>query len=70
MSENRRRFSKQEIVIAFKKGAGNQPILGNRIEHWLHLKSIKICNCKICNTTNEYAQPNQSDGTYLCYDCR
>ena len=26
--------------------------------------------CKSCNAKNEYAGPNQSDGTYVCYQCR
>ncbi len=26
--------------------------------------------CKLCNSKNEYAAPNQSDGTYVCYECR
>jgi hypothetical protein len=26
--------------------------------------------CKKCFTHNEYAGPNMSDGTYLCYNCR
>ena len=26
--------------------------------------------CKRCKITNEYAGPNQSDGTYVCYQCR
>lgn len=26
--------------------------------------------CKSCNASNEYAEPNQNDGSYLCYDCR
>lgn len=27
-----------------------------------------ILRCKNCNTTNEYAVPNQTDGTYICYE--
>lgn len=27
-------------------------------------------NCKTCNMHNEYAEPNQDDGGYLCYECR
>lgn len=26
--------------------------------------------CTKCNITNEYAGPNQKDGTYVCYVCR
>lgn len=28
------------------------------------------CNCAKCNEFNEYAEPNQSNGTYVCYRCR
>ncbi len=28
------------------------------------------CNCKKCNMKNEFAEPNQKDGTYVCYMCR
>lgn len=26
--------------------------------------------CTKCKTINEYAEPNQPDGTYICYGCR
>jgi hypothetical protein len=26
--------------------------------------------CSKCNEKNEYAEPNQSDGSYICYNCR
>jgi hypothetical protein len=26
--------------------------------------------CSKCNILNEYAVPNQANGTYLCYECR
>lgn len=28
------------------------------------------CNCKKCKEHNEYAEPNQSDGSFICYSCR
>lgn len=28
------------------------------------------CTCKKCNERNEYAEPNQSDGSYICVSCR
>ena len=28
------------------------------------------CICKRCNSKNDYAQPNQADGTYICFECR
>lgn len=28
------------------------------------------CNCKKCKELFEYAEPNQSDGTFICYGCR
>jgi hypothetical protein len=27
-------------------------------------------NCRRCNSRNDYAAANQSDGSYLCYECR
>lgn len=27
-------------------------------------------HCKKCNEKNDYADPNQPDGTYVCYGCR
>lgn len=27
-------------------------------------------HCKKCSSYNEYAEQNQSDGTYVCYNCR
>lgn len=27
-------------------------------------------NCRKCQAYNEYAEPNQSDGYYMCYNCR
>jgi hypothetical protein len=26
--------------------------------------------CKSCGMKNEYAEPNQKDGTYMCFNCR
>jgi hypothetical protein len=34
------------------------------------IQANKIAVCKVCNTTNQYAVANQTDGSYLCYDCR
>jgi len=28
------------------------------------------CVCVRCQTFNEYAEPNQDDGTFMCYACR
>lgn len=27
-------------------------------------------NCTVCNGRNDYAQANQSNGTYICFNCR
>ena len=27
-------------------------------------------SCSSCNQINEYAEPNQKDGTYICYNCK
>lgn len=44
--------------------------------YWTHCNLIqpnttqpKIVICKECNTQNEYALPNQKDGSYICYNC-
>ena len=28
------------------------------------------CTCQKCGQFNEYAEANQSDGTFLCFTCR
>lgn len=28
------------------------------------------CRCRKCKEFNEYAEPNQEDGSFLCYTCR
>lgn len=28
------------------------------------------CNCKKCKTYYEFAEPNQEDGTLICWACR
>jgi hypothetical protein len=28
------------------------------------------CTCMKCGQINEYAEPNQSDGTFLCFTCK
>jgi hypothetical protein len=27
-------------------------------------------NCKVCNFKNDFAEANQDDGTYVCFNCR
>ncbi len=27
-------------------------------------------NCNLCNTRNDQAEPNQEDGSYICFGCR
>lgn len=29
-----------------------------------------LCICTGCKLKNDYAEPNQPDGTYVCRDCR
>jgi hypothetical protein len=31
---------------------------------------IGPCVCSRCNSKNDYAEPNQKDGTYVCFECR
>lgn len=33
-------------------------------------EGLQVCVCKKCNEQNEYAEPNQPDGSYLCVSCR
>lgn len=33
-------------------------------------KILREVACKRCKADNTYAEPNQSDGSYLCYTCR
>jgi hypothetical protein len=33
-------------------------------------KAVGPLSCKSCNTINEYAEPNQPNGTYICYNCK
>lgn len=33
-------------------------------------KTKEICVCKVCKTPNEFAEPNQPDGGYICYEHR
>ncbi len=28
------------------------------------------CICKRCNSKNDFAAPNQKDGSYVCFECR
>lgn len=35
-----------------------------------HISSNSACICKKCNAQNEFALPNQKDGTYVCFECR
>ena len=36
----------------------------------LSKSSTTGCICRKCKTPNEFAAPNQSDGSYLCFECR
>ena len=44
------------------------------VETAVPVESIKKdsagCNCKRCREFNEYAEPNQEDGSFICYACR
>ena len=35
-----------------------------------HVKTSIGCSCSSCGNFNEYAEPNQVDGTFLCFSCR
>lgn len=53
------------------------PITGSFSEDWVLFRVLggaqvaqEGCVCRKCNSKNEYAEPNQKDGTYVCYECR
>lgn len=41
-----------------------------KIISWQDEPSSDLVRCSKCNLLNEYAVPNQDNGTYLCYECR
>ena len=51
-------------------------IWDNWIKEWKYSSGINavreniILQCKTCNVINEYAEPNQKDGSYICFNCR
>lgn len=48
--------------------------LADRIEIWLENRRKRRTpdgmRCKKCSTFYEFAEPNQQDGSLLCYSCR
>jgi len=36
----------------------------------IETKSNYLAICKKCNAKNDYAEPNQKDGSYVCFECR
>jgi len=49
----------------------NIPVTTQPIAIPLEKKSNKEgCNCKKCKEFYPYAEPNQEDGTLICYACR
>jgi hypothetical protein len=76
---------KVEIIPCFPKGIVEDGIK-NPCDHMIYYRDIWtnfvitpiniIPNkqsghkCSRCKIFNEYAESNQSDGTYLCYSCR
>lgn len=52
-----------------------EPLLGGALPIYDKDSKISESNsngstCKKCNITNEYATPNQPDGSFICYKCR
>lgn len=37
---------------------------------WARRAQPSGCVCFRCNNKNEFAEPNQKDGRYLCFECR
>lgn len=48
--------------------------LADRIESWLELRRKRRhpdgMVCQKCKTFYEFAEPNQTDGSMICYSCR
>lgn len=48
--------------------------LADRIEQWLEARRKRLhpdgMVCKGCKTFYEFAEPNQDDGSMICYSCR
>lgn len=40
------------------------------IDAWAPKKKSCGAKCCKCKTFNEYAEPNQKDGSYICFECR
>lgn len=55
-------------VLENPSSAGLHIIIGGKIS--LATGPIASCVCLRCNASNEYASPNQPDGSYVCYECR
>ncbi len=54
-------FARQGIVLPLE---GRQPMT---------LSQVVVatgCICKRCNSKNDFAAPNQKDGSYVCFECR
>ena len=49
---------KREVVEIIHQSTDTKAVKGNGM------------HCSSCNALNEYAEPNQKDGTYRCYECR
>ena len=64
------------LTWVIKDGDLNIDLLGllSRLEKFLdtqgHRKSPDGMFCRLCQSFYDFAEPNQDDGTLLCYSCR
>lgn len=74
-----RKYASNGEIVSFFDHVRRRMALGNPMlkfmfddpETYLLPKStVGNCVCKRCSTVNEYAESNQDDGSYLCYNCR
>ena len=57
--ERLRKGSHPQPTVFFEPKPGSRPVA----------KATGF-NCKACNFRNDFAEANQDDGTYLCFNCR
>jgi hypothetical protein len=56
--------------IIFTISAGTSPASEEDEAIEMEADEGEGCTCTKCKNFNEYAEPNQEDGTFICYPCR
>ncbi len=73
-NEEAMKTTQGHLTWVVREGHANLDLLGlvERLELFLDKKNKKIdgMHCKKCQTFYHYAEPNQSDGSMICYSCR